>query len=177
VNEQRQHPVKILRRFLREHPGFKPFSTQPGFAKFVGCSESLIRTVELDKAKVSGKLRQMIKASTGVSGAWLSSDQRPGFPIPAEQGGHVTYELVYDKYEKAVHEREMRDARIIPIQPPIPPVTAAQKLARSTAKLVEDAILESLKRGDTRLINDINMCLLQERPPEAPGDETLEPAP
>lgn len=177
-----QHPFKILRRFLKGHPELKQASTQKGFAELVDCSQSLIRAVEQGQTKITPRLAKKIQAVTGVSIPWLSAMRRPDQAIPAASGGALTHEAIIAKFSEEI-ERNLLDAEQSLMIGPIPPadspeaskdpsVSMKRRMASTMAKLVEEALFESLSRGDQRMMNEITRALSREFPAEETDSDT-----
>jgi len=78
------HPIKRVRRTFRGLPSISGLNSLSGakqFARWIGCSESLIRNVETGAAEFSQKLAETIERKTQVSAAWLLSNPGPDEPI------------------------------------------------------------------------------------------------
>lgn len=97
-----QHPLKILRRFLKGHPELREAATQEGFAKLVGCSRSLVRAVEQGQTRMTMKFARKVQAMTGVSLVWLAAKQDPGHPIPGGDGEPITHSGILDRIEAQI---------------------------------------------------------------------------
>jgi DNA-binding phage protein len=75
------HPFKRIResfRGLSEESGMKNYASTAGFANWLGRSPSLIRNVENGNATLSKHLAAIVEYKTGVSAAWLLSDDASG---------------------------------------------------------------------------------------------------
>ncbi|MEY3896968.1 MAG: hypothetical protein RLZZ214_2489 [Verrucomicrobiota bacterium] len=75
------HPFKRIResfRGLSEESGMKNYASTAGFANWLGRSASLIRNVENGNATLSKHLAAIVEYKTGVSAAWLLSDNASG---------------------------------------------------------------------------------------------------
>ncbi|RYD85763.1 MAG: XRE family transcriptional regulator [Verrucomicrobiaceae bacterium] len=166
---QLQHPFKILRAFLRGHPDLKKASTQEGFAKLVDCSRSLIRAVEQGQTRITERLAEQVVEATGVSLAWLTVKQNPTQPIPAAGGGILTHQVILGRIEEET-ERNLREASSDLLNAskslfdPGGALSDAsflirKRMASTMAKVVEEALLESLSRGDTYLMEEITRLL------------------
>ena len=177
-----QHPFKILRQFLKGHPDLKQGSTQKGFAAMADCSPSLIRAVEQGQIKITPKLAKKIHACTGVSIPWLSTMHRPDQAIPAASGGVLTHESIIAKLKEEM-ERNLQMAEQSLMIGPIPATDSPEaakdpstlmkrRMASTVAKLVEEALFESLNRGDQRMINEINRVLARSFPPDETNSDT-----
>jgi transcriptional regulator with XRE-family HTH domain len=59
-------PLRALREFMSQLEDHREFSTQAGFARLLGRSESLIRAVESGRVLLSGKLARELSARFGV---------------------------------------------------------------------------------------------------------------
>lgn len=176
-----QHPFKILRKFMRGHLNLKEASTQQGFARLVGCSKSLVRAVEQGQTKITPKLAKKVQAATGVSILWLSKMQDPEKLIPAASEGTLTHQAVITRIKKETErymqeaERDLLDVSKIaanssePAYDPSPSIK--RRMASSMANLVEEALFESLSRGETRLIDEITRILARDLPAEEIGDK------
>jgi len=170
-----QHPFKILRRFMKGHPDLNQASTQLGFAQLVDCSLGLIRAVELG-TKITPKLAKKVQAATGVSIPWLSKKQDPEEKIPAASGGTLTHEAVLARIgqerERYIQEAERDLLTVAKIkansaEPSKDPSTSMRRrMASAMARLVEEALFESLNRGETRLMDDITRILARDLPAE-----------
>lgn len=68
--ERENHPIRLVRKFYARC-GFRHLGTAAGFARMVGCSDSLIRNTESGIIPFSNKLAQRIENATGVSATWL----------------------------------------------------------------------------------------------------------
>ena len=169
-----QHPFKILRKFLKEHPDLRQASTQAGFAEFVGCSRSLVRAVEQGQTKITTRLAKRIQAATGVPIAWLSTPQAPDQPIPAAAGGELKHETVIAMVAAEI-ERNLREAeRNLLLDPEAgegdqdhdagSQQATWRRIAAAMGRLVEEAIFEGFTRGDDRLAGEITKTLAKTLP-------------
>lgn len=84
-------PIQVLRSFLEKDQDLRSISTQAGFARLVGRSETLIRSVEKERAKLSRKLARKISELVGVDEAWLMQCPATGNVIPSKNGGELTH--------------------------------------------------------------------------------------
>ena len=78
------HPIKRIRREfkkLSKESGMRHLSAAQQFARWVGCSESLIRNVETGQAQFSKKLAKSIEKKTGVSAEWMLGNPESTEPI------------------------------------------------------------------------------------------------
>lgn len=166
---------------MKGHPDLIQASTQLGFAGLVDCSLGLIRTVELG-TKITPKLAKKVQAVTGVSIPWLSKKHDPGQPIPAASGGILTHESVIARMRQE-SERYLQEAeRDLLIGSNVaadsneaakdPSTSIKRRMASLMARLVEEALFESLSRGDTRLMDEITRVLARDLPAEKPELET-----
>ena len=166
---------------MKGHPELNQASTQLGFAQLVDCSIGLIRAVELG-TKITPKLAKKVQAATGVSTSWLAKRHDPDLPIPAESGGTLTHEAVLAKIEEET-ERHMMDAERYlmtgskaPVDSTTPDMDSSQsrqrRMATFMAKLVEEALYESMSRGDNRLMDDITRLLARDIPVEKTESES-----
>ncbi|MGL5017509.1 MAG: helix-turn-helix domain-containing protein [Luteolibacter sp.] len=171
-----QHPFKILRRFMKGHPDLKQASTQKGFAELVDCSQSLIRAVEQGQTHLTPKLEKKIQAATGVSIAWLSTQHLPDQPIPAASGGALTHEAVITRIKDHIERYQQQAERSLMAVSKTtadssstamdPSSSIKRRMAASIGKLVEEALFESLSRGENRLMDEITRALSRDLPAE-----------
>lgn len=84
-------PIQVLRSFLEKEPDLRSISTQAGFARLVGRSETLIRSIEKERAKLSRKLARKISELVGVDETWLMQCPTTGNVIPSKDGGELTH--------------------------------------------------------------------------------------
>lgn len=164
-----QHPFKILRKFLKGHPELREAATQEGFAKLVGCSKSLVRAVEQGQTKMTPKLARKVQAMTGVSMAWLATKQDPGQPIPGEDGEPITHSGILSRIEAEIarNHEEAAGELLIGSQAILersesdkePTRGIKQRMAATMGKLVEEAVMLGLDRGDTALVEEITRLL------------------
>ena len=175
--EHPQHPFKLVRRFLRKHPEFKNSSTQQGFANLIDRSESLVRSVEIGRIKMSTKLAQHIENTLGVASTWLASHHYAKDPIISTSGKPLTHEMVLACLERDT-ERDLqdveRDLKSIGNISGGEPMTFVQRLAANTGKAVEIALETTLDQGDSSLLNQINELLLKYATRQSP--RTMESA-
>lgn len=68
-------PLRALRESLSQLPDQKENSTQAGFARLIGRSESLVRAVESGRVVLSGKLARELSARFGVPLDLLTKEQ------------------------------------------------------------------------------------------------------
>ena len=172
-----QHPFKILRRFLKGHRDLVWASTQAGFARLVGCSPGLVRAVE-QRIKITPKLAMKVQSATGVSIPWLSEMQDPEKPIPTTTGKTLTHEMVIQissqaKLHPVLTGRTGLMASFISVASATadrdPAMPMARRMAVAMARFVEDALFETLNRGDTSLMDAITKLLSQDPPAVGPG--------
>lgn len=164
---------------MKSHPDLRRAATQKGFSKWVGCSEGLIRSVEQGQAKITPKLAKRVQASTGVAAAWLSRKQDPSQPIPAARGGPLTHEEIIARWGEGMArtiretERELLLGTNIGLESEGADkghgVSMHRRMASALGKLVEEAVFESLGRGENHLINEITRVLSRSYPPESSG--------
>lgn len=84
-----EHPIKRIRKELKKLPAtsiLHHYSGAQQFARWIGCSESLIRNVETGAVAFSEKLALLIRKKTEVSDAWLLSHPRTDEPILDRKG-------------------------------------------------------------------------------------------
>jgi len=145
-------------------------STQAGFARLVGCSPGLVRAVE-QRIKITPKLAMKVQSATGVSIPWLSEMQDPEKPIPTTTGKALTHEMVIQISNQAqLHPvltgRTGLMASFISVASAVtdrdPSMPMARRMAVAMAKFVEDALFETLNRGDTSLMDAITKLLSQD---------------
>ena len=82
VSRMRTHPFKVLRGCLAlfEEGELYGCSTQKGLAQFIGCSESLIRSIEKRRVPVSKKLAHRMSLKFGIDPDWLRRKEVPISP-------------------------------------------------------------------------------------------------
>jgi len=162
--EHPKHPFKLLRRHLRSHPLLRESSTQKGFAVLIDRSESLVRSVEIGRIRMSPKLAQHIETMLGVASTWLSSRHYANDPIISASGKPLTHDMVL-AYLKRASESDMRDVEENPAinqdARADAPMTLAQQMAAGTLKLVEQALAMALARDDHSLMHEITGLLLK----------------
>ena len=161
---------------MRGHPELKQAWTQQGFADLVDSSKSLIRAVEQGQTKITPRLAKKVQGVTGVSIQWLSMKQDPENPIPAASGGMLTHEAVLARIgqekERYIQEAERDLLMVSKIKANSaesakdPSVSMKRRMASAMANLVEEALYESLNRGETRLMDDITRILARDLPAE-----------
>jgi len=163
---------------MKGHPNLKHASTQQEFAKLVGCSQSLVRAVEQEHTKITPRLAKKVQAATGVSISWLSTLHLPDKPIPAVGGGTLTHEVVIAAIQKELERNLQKVERSLMIGPKAladssiiaedPSLSMKRRMASTLAKLTEEALFETLSRGDNRLVNEITRILALDLPAEEP---------
>jgi len=84
-------PLQALRAFLEKDSNLRSVSSQAGFAKLVGRSEPLVRSIEKRRVKMSRKLARQIRLILGVDEDWLMSDTSDGVKIPSSSGRDITH--------------------------------------------------------------------------------------
>lgn len=89
-------PIELLRNFFDNDEILRPMANPLGFAKLVGRSESLIRSLEKGRLEVTEKLARRISSITGVPEAWLQGSVEPTDSIPCRDGGELTVEKLKD---------------------------------------------------------------------------------
>lgn len=148
----------------------------------IGCSQSLVRAVEQGQTKITPRLAKKIQACTGVSLPWLSTMHHPDQAIPAVRGGELTHEEVLRRFAEEI-ERNLQSTEHSLMIEPIPSADSPEvakdpsalmkrRMAAVMGKLVEEALLESLNRGDQRMMNEINKVLARSYPPEEADSAT-----
>ena len=173
-----QHPLKIIRKFLKGHPHLPDAWTQQGFARLAGCSLGLIRSVE-QGATITPKLAVKIGDATGVLIPWLSKPQDADAPIPAAIGGTLTHEIVtatmresIERYQRIVEHTRLATERISAASSAtgtMPSNPIAHRMAAAMTKVIKEALLETLLRGDTSLMDSLTNTLLSYSPAYDPG--------
>lgn len=168
-----QHPLKILRRFLRDHLELKEFSTQKGFAALLDCSASLIRAVEQGQTTITPKLVSKIQGATGVSVSWLSTKHKNGAPILGEDGQILTHEIMIERIRKQISENydiaakellvgsaavlsRSQDSKKSPSQ------GINRRMASTMGEIVEEALFIDLEKGDTHLMEQLTRLLARQ---------------
>lgn len=73
-------PLRALRETLVQIPQLKVASTQAGFARLVGRSESLVRAVESGRVPISEKFARELAVRFGVSTRWLMKKEVTEMP-------------------------------------------------------------------------------------------------
>ena len=86
-----ESPVQFLRLYLEKDPELRSISTQTGFARLVGRSETLIRSLERNRAKMTRKLARKISEVVGADENWLMQHPVTGKSIPSKDGGELTH--------------------------------------------------------------------------------------
>ncbi|GAA5117573.1 hypothetical protein JIN84_17190 [Luteolibacter yonseiensis] len=143
---------------MKGHPSLKEFATQRGLAELLGRSESLVCRVEIGTLEMTQNLKNDIVKMTGVSEKWLSASHETGATILAESGMPLSHADVMSKIEAEITRNHQEAAENFskvasyPIQ---------NRIAASWLKLVEEAVLEGLNRGDTGLMDEITKILLK----------------
>lgn len=84
-------PLQLLRMFLQQDPTCRSASTQAGFAKLVGRSETMIRAIEKNRTPISRKLAKHISYLLGVDEDWLLQYPVTPGPIPTAEGGELRH--------------------------------------------------------------------------------------
>jgi transcriptional regulator with XRE-family HTH domain len=84
-------PLQLLRMFLQQDPTCRSASTQAGFAKLVGRSETMIRAIEKNRTPISRKLAKHISYLLGVDEDWLLQYPVTPGPIPTSEGGELRH--------------------------------------------------------------------------------------
>lgn len=132
-------PIRALRSFFEQQTELKPFSSQLGFGKLVGRSESLIRAVESGRVPMSPKLARVIKAKTGVSEDWLMKAEVTVDEIPSAEGTPLKHVELLARIHREI------SANLFAVDPGSNAAdTIHRKMARALATLVEDEIYKSL---------------------------------
>ena len=106
-------PLERLRRFFGEHQDLKFAATQAGLARLIGKSETLIRSLERGRAKVSHKVANQLSAATGCHPQWLLDETvEEDCPIPTLGGGQLHHLVVLDLFARRI------ESNLEQIQPP-----------------------------------------------------------
>jgi len=188
--------LRALRQFLGRDRRLEAISTQEGFARYIGRSQSLIRAVDSGQIQMSGKLAKLIATKTGASFSWLTK-MEPGEgddEILNAEDGPLTYEEVSRRWEQ--------DTRTVPKQilktldPPLRPPyrdakpTQTEALFRAVVRMLgeetqriapEDAVmfladflwqLEALKQS-----TDMREWQEKAEPGDDNGDDATPPQP
>ena len=171
-------PTKALRQFLAKHPDLREWSTQFGLAQIADRSESLLRSVEAGRMEMSPKFARAISNRTGVAFDWLMKTTVDPSDISAADGGQLQYEMVIARIkgeiERNLNQAERDLAAVTKLDSASaavtsdPVVSLKRRMAAAMAKLVEDAIFESLSRGETLLMDEITRILTRDFPAEKP---------
>ena len=161
---------------MKGHPELQWAETQQGFAKLAGCSPSLVRAVEQGQTKITPRLAKKVQAATGVSISWLSTVHNPKQAIPAANGGAMTHEAVIAAIKQEIEKNQQKAERSLIVgakdledssaMAADPSVSMKRRMASTLAKLTEEALFESLSRGDPRLMDEITRILARDFPAE-----------
>lgn len=171
---------------MNGHPELKGASSQRGFAEFVDCSPSLIRAVEQGISKITPKLVNKVHAMTGVSRSWLSALREPNQPIPAETGVTLTHEAVMARWKEEIQRNIMKAEESLMVRSKAladssgnsqdPALSMRRQMAAAMAKLVEQALFDSMNRGDNGLMDEITRILTRgTRGSPVPGQSGMAP--
>ena len=132
-------PLERLRLYFEKNPELRPLSTQAGLARLIGRSESLVRSVEKGRVKMSSKLARTISEQLGVDDAWLMQvhvDSSEG-PIPALGGGQLDYVGVLSRITTGI---ESGLEKVKP--PPISLEPTKRRMLEAILSMVEVEILD-----------------------------------
>lgn len=161
-------PIRVLRRFLQQHPETKEFSSQLGIAQLVDRSESLVRAIEGGRMEMSPKFARALSAMTGVSKDWLMRPDVDPEVVPAERGGSLQHNEVVARVRHQIKSNlddaaaSLAEARIRKESGDEAKGVAGslqQRMAQQMAGLVQATLTETLARGDTRLMEEITRLL------------------
>lgn len=164
-------PIRVLRRFLQQHPETKEFSSQLGIAQLVDRSESLVRAIEGGRMEMSPKFARALSAMTGASKDWLLQPDVDPEEVLSESGGRLRHEEVLDRVRLQIKSNlddvaaSLAAARIQRESGDVAKGVAGslqQRMAEQMAGLVQAALTESLARGDTRLMEEITRLLARQ---------------
>lgn len=105
-------PLERLRTFLGDHHELKSCATQAGLARLIGKSETLVRSLERSRAKVSSKVANLLSEATGCDPQWLQTEMvEVDCPIPALGGGQLDHLQVLERFTRRI------DSNLEKIQP------------------------------------------------------------
>ena len=96
--------IRKLRNLIKTHPALRQYSTQIGFAEFVGCSPGLIRAVE-NGTPVSRRLAERVSDAVGVDPRWVLG-LLPEKPITGVDDKPVTPEKVFERIRAEMIENQ-----------------------------------------------------------------------
>ncbi len=156
---------------MQQHPDTEEFSTQLGLAQLVDRSESLVRAIEGGRMDVSRKFAKALSEATGVSKDWLLLPEVTSEEVPSDHGGLLRQEDVVSRIKRKI---QINLADAANMGTPIGSAdskspehtdtgTIQEQMVNTMAKLVQSALLESLNRGDTRLMEEITRLLARQR--------------
>ena len=167
-------PTQALRQFFSKHLELRAWSTQLGLAQAVDRSESLLRSVEAGRMEMSPKFARALSSRTGVAFDWLMKSTVDPSDIPAADGGQLEHEVVIARIKSEIERNLNQAERDIAAAAKLDAVSAAvtsdpavpmkRRMAAAMAKLVEDALFESLSRGETGMMDEITKILAKEQP-------------
>jgi transcriptional regulator with XRE-family HTH domain len=165
-----EHPLKIIRRFLRQDSNLRPFSTQRGFADLIDSSTSLIRAIEQGQTKMTQRVAKRIHGTLGVSLDWLQQNQDPDRSIPCSDGTTLTHSALLERIRNPMPANHFRsthrdhprrfDIDRLPQRVEQPEENLSKLMARMLARRTEKALLVSLSRGDMSVYENIFNILL-----------------
>lgn len=174
-------PTKALRLFFSKHLELRELSTQLGLAQLVDRSESLLRSVEAGRMEMSPKFARALSKMTGIDPDWLMKPSVDSSPIPSVDGGPLQHGMVIARIksetERNLNKAERDLAEAAKLNAEIADTTShlmvpmKRRMAVAMSKLVEDALFESLTRGETQLMDEITKLLARDSPgfPVQPG--------
>lgn len=167
-------PTKALRHFFSKHVELRELSTQLGLAQLVDRSESLLRAVEAERMEMSPKFARALSKMTGVDPDWLMKSSVAESPIPSVDGSPLRHEIVIARIKGEIErnitkaEHNLAEAAKLNAESIAatndPAVPMKRRMATAMSKLVEDAIFESLTRGETHLMDEITKLLARDHP-------------
>lgn len=156
-------------------------STQLGLAQLVDRSESLLRSVEAGRMEMSPKFARALSKMTGVDPDWLMKPSVDSSPIPSVDGSPLELGMVIARIKSETErninnaERDLAEAAKLQAEtastatdPMVPMVPMERRMAVVMSKLVEDALFDSLTRGETQLMDEITKLLCHRSSPGLP---------
>jgi hypothetical protein len=165
-------PTKVLRHVFSEHVELRELSTQLGLAQLVDRSESLLRAVEAERMEMSPKFARALSKMTGVDPDWLMKSSVDASPIPSIDGSPLRHEMVIARIKGEIErninkaERDLAEGAKLNAESTAtnsdPAVPMKRRMAAAMSKLVEDALFDSLTRGETDLMDEITKLLARD---------------
>lgn len=172
-------PTKLLRHFFAGHPELLHLSTQRGLAQLADRSESLLRAVEGGGVKLSLKFARALSDKTGASKEWLLQESVSGTEVPDADGAPLRYETVIARImgesaglqpAKGLRPELTGKTGLMDSSLGTTPASVAgnssapmpRRMAVAMATFVEDALFETLSRGDTTLMDAISKLLARD---------------